>query len=59
MVGFGALNPAGLYAADEDQITKSQGPPTYQTNGATFTAIDSYGARLAGNLGIRAVVTVN
>ena len=58
MVGFAALNPAGLYAADEDQITK-QGPPTYQTNGATFTAIDSYGARLAGNLGIRAVVTVN
>jgi uncharacterized protein (TIGR03437 family) len=59
VVGFAVVNPPGLYPADEDQISRSQGRSYISSDGATFSVIDSYGAGLAGNFGIRAVVTVN
>jgi hypothetical protein len=58
VIGFGVPNPAGLFPADEDQATASQGRSYVSTNGTTFTVIDSFGASLAGNFGIRAAVTL-
>jgi hypothetical protein len=58
VVGFGTPNPAGLFPADEDQVTKSQGRSYVSTDGTTFTVVDSFGASVAGNFGIRANVTL-
>jgi len=58
VVGFAVPNPAGLFPADEDQVTPSQGRSYTSTNGTGFQVIDSFGASLAGNFGIRAAVTL-
>jgi hypothetical protein len=58
VVGFSVSDPAGIYPADEDQSTPSQGRSYVSSDGNIFTVVDSYGPSLAGNLGIRAVVTL-
>ncbi len=58
VVGFSVSNPEGLYPADEDQTTKSQGRAYISAGGVHFSVVDSFGANVAGNFGIRAVVTL-
>jgi len=57
VVGFAVPDPAGMFPADEDQVTASQGRSYVSSNGTTFSVIDSFGTSLAGNFGIRAAVT--
>ena len=56
-VGFVVQNPVGIYPADEDQATPSQGRSYTSSDGATFALLDSISANMAGNLAIRAVAT--
>ena len=58
VVGFTVPNPTGVFPADQDQASKSQGRSYVSSDGASYTIMDSYGAALAGNFGIRAVVTL-
>ena len=58
VVGFNVVDPQGIFPADEDQANKSQGRSYVSTDGNTFTVVDSFGATVAGNFGIRALVTV-
>jgi uncharacterized protein (TIGR03437 family) len=58
LVGFMTSNPVGVFPADQDQITPSQGRSYVSTDGLTFTLLDSFSSQLAGNLGIRATVTL-
>jgi len=51
-------DPPGIYPADEDQITRSQGRSYVSTDGINFAVVDSFNASVAGNFGIRAVVTL-
>ena len=51
-------DPPGIYPADEDQITRSQGRSYVSTDGINFAVVDSFSAGVAGNFGIRAVVTL-
>jgi hypothetical protein len=57
VVGFMVQNPPGIFPADEDQITPSQGRSYTSNNGVTYGLIDAISPNVAGNLGIRAVVT--
>lgn len=58
VVGFLAANPANVYPADLDQLTASKRRAYTSTNGLNFTLLDDASADLAGNLAIRALVTV-
>ncbi|MGD1098213.1 MAG: choice-of-anchor D domain-containing protein [Bryobacteraceae bacterium] len=58
VVGFEVQNPANVLPADEDQITPSQMRSYASSDGVTFTILDNYGSAVAGNLAIRAVITV-
>jgi hypothetical protein len=58
LVGFMTSNPVGVFPADQDQVTPSQGRSYVSTDGLTFTLLDSFSSQLAGNLGIRATVTL-
>lgn len=58
VVGFSTPDATGIYPADQDQATKSQGRSYVSTDGTSFTVVDSYGASVSGNFGIRAVVTL-
>lgn len=58
VVGFLTQDLSGIFPADEDQITKSQGRSYVSTDGVDFAVVDSFGASVAGNFGIRAVVTL-
>jgi uncharacterized protein (TIGR03437 family) len=57
VVGFQVNNAAGVYPADEDRASKSQGRSYVSSDGVTYSVIDTFPG-LAGNLGIRAVVSV-
>ena len=56
-VGFQVDNAVGIYPADTDRLTPSQGRSYYGAGGFTLTLLDSV-PNLAGNLAIRANVTV-
>jgi hypothetical protein len=58
VVGFVVQNPQGVYPAELDRITPSQRRSYVSNGGATFTLIDSLSTDIAGNFGIRAVVTL-
>jgi hypothetical protein len=57
VVGFSVANPAGVYPADLDKLSPSQQRSYISPDGINFTLLDSIPG-LAGNLAIRAVVTV-
>jgi hypothetical protein len=57
VVGFQVNNAAGVYPADQDRASKSQGRSYVSSDGVTYSVIDTF-AGLAGNFGIRAVVSV-
>jgi hypothetical protein len=58
LVGFIVQNPPNIFPADVDQLTPSQLRSYISGDGLTFSILDTFGPSLAGNLGIRAVVTV-
>lgn len=58
VVGFLTANPPKVYPADQDQLTDSKQRSYYSTDGVNYTLLDTGGAALAGNLAIRAVVTL-
>src|SRR6185436_18952052 len=58
VVGLVVQNPQGVYPAELDRITPSQRRSYVSNGGATFTLIDSVSTDIAGNFGIRAVVTL-
>ncbi|MDP8979665.1 MAG: choice-of-anchor D domain-containing protein [Acidobacteriota bacterium] len=58
VVGFVVQNPANVYPADLDQITASQQRSYVSSNGLTFTLLDTISPDVAGNLAVRAVVTL-
>ncbi len=58
VVGFMVPNPANIYAADLDDMSPSQKRSYTSSDGVRFALLDSISASLAGNLGIRAVVSL-
>ena len=58
VVGFMVANPANIYPADLDDLSPSQRRSFTSNDGLTFVLLDSISADLAGNLAIRAVVTL-
>ncbi len=58
VIGFMVANPANVYPAELDQLTKSQRRSYASSDGFNFFLLDTVSADVAGNLGIRAVVTV-
>jgi len=58
LVGFMVQNPQNVYPADVDQLTPSQLRSYISSDGLSFSILDTFGPSLAGNLGIRAVVTL-
>lgn len=58
VVGFTVQNPANIYPGEVDTITGSQHRSYVSGDAQTFILLDSISRDIAGNLGIRAVVTV-
>ena len=58
VVGFMLPNPSGIYPADLDVTSASQGRSYTSNDGVNFFILDSISPDLAGNFGIRAVTTV-
>ena len=58
VVGFEVQNPPNILPAALDQTTPSRGRSYASSDGVDFTVIDIFGPPVAGNLAIRAVVTV-
>ena len=58
VVGFLTASPAGVFPADEDQASASQGRSYISSDGLTFFLIDALSPQIAGNFGIRATVTL-
>jgi len=58
LVGFAVDNAEGIYPADLDIDSGSKRGSYVSPDGATYYLIDTLNASLAGNLGIRAVVSI-
>ena len=58
IVGFVVQNPPGIYPGEEDDSTPSQRRSYISNDGQNFALLDAISPDLAGNLGIRAVVTL-